>query len=192
MKKIIALLLALAMVLSLAACGASEPAPTEAPATEAPAAAPEAPAAPEAAPAAPEVPSLDPSLLQQAINDVPDEAAATTPDVPSAVSLDNLGTEAPAPEVNPLTTAAPAADFSTPESPAAPADPATAPADEAQKSTPSVAFNDPASQPDAPKHGKNIDLSKFTERVKQHPMPFIIGGGAIIIIGLVLILAFAV
>ena len=154
--------------------------------------APEAPAAPEAAPAAPEVPSLDPSLLQQAINDVPDEAAATTPDVPSAVSLDNLGTEAPAPEVNPLTTAAPAADFSTPEAPAAPADPATAPADEAQKSTPSVAFNDPASQPDAPKHGKNIDLSKFTERVKQHPMPFIIGGGAIIIIGLVLILAFAV
>ena len=38
MKKLIALLLALAMVLSLAACGSSEPAPTEAPAapTEAP------------------------------------------------------------------------------------------------------------------------------------------------------------
>ena len=53
MKKLIALLLALAMVLSLAACGASEPAATEAlkadaPAAEAPAAeAPAAPAAPE-------------------------------------------------------------------------------------------------------------------------------------------------
>ena len=48
MKKLIAMLLAMVMVLSLAACGASEPAPTEAPATEAPAAAPEAPAAPAA------------------------------------------------------------------------------------------------------------------------------------------------
>ena len=47
MKKLIAMLLALVMVLSLAACGASEPAATEAPAPEAPAAT-EAPAAPEA------------------------------------------------------------------------------------------------------------------------------------------------
>ena len=50
MKKIIALLLALSMVLCLAACGASEPeapAATEAPKQEAPAT-PEAPAAPEA------------------------------------------------------------------------------------------------------------------------------------------------
>ena len=46
MKKALALLLALVMVLSLAACGAKEEAPaaTEAPAAEAPAAAPEAPA----------------------------------------------------------------------------------------------------------------------------------------------------
>ena len=44
MKKLTALLLALAMVLSLAACGASEPAATEAPKAEAPAAT-EAPAA---------------------------------------------------------------------------------------------------------------------------------------------------
>ena len=44
MKKLFALLLALAMVLSMAACGASEPAATEAPAAEAPAAT-EAPAA---------------------------------------------------------------------------------------------------------------------------------------------------
>ena len=52
MKKIIALLIALVMVLSLAACGASAPAETEAPAAEAPAAAPEAPEAPaEEAPA---------------------------------------------------------------------------------------------------------------------------------------------
>ena len=46
MKKIIALLLALVLTLGLVACGASEPAPTEAPKTDAPAAAPEAPAAP--------------------------------------------------------------------------------------------------------------------------------------------------
>ena len=51
MKKLFALLLALAMVLSLAACGASEAPATEAPATEAPAT--EAPAT-EAAPAGPE------------------------------------------------------------------------------------------------------------------------------------------
>ncbi len=49
MKKILALIMALVMVLTLAACGASEPAPTEAPAADAPAApaAPEAPAAEE-------------------------------------------------------------------------------------------------------------------------------------------------
>ena len=49
MKKLIALMLALVMVLSLAACGSSEPAATEAPATEAPKTetpATEAPAAP--------------------------------------------------------------------------------------------------------------------------------------------------
>ena len=55
MKKLIAMLLALVMVLSLAACGASEPAPAP---TEAPKA--EAPAAPEAeAPAAPEAPAVE-------------------------------------------------------------------------------------------------------------------------------------
>ena len=50
MKKLFALLLALAMVLSLAACGASEAPATEAPATEAPAA--DAPATEAPAPAA--------------------------------------------------------------------------------------------------------------------------------------------
>ena len=45
MKKLIAMLLALVMVLSLAACGASAPAPTEAPKAEEPKA--EAPAEPE-------------------------------------------------------------------------------------------------------------------------------------------------
>ena len=54
MKKIIALLLARAMVLSLAACGAAE-APAAPAATEAPAAAPAATEAAPAAPAAPEV-----------------------------------------------------------------------------------------------------------------------------------------
>ena len=47
MKKIIALLLALVLTMGLVACGASEPAATEAPKAEAPAAT-EAPAAPEA------------------------------------------------------------------------------------------------------------------------------------------------
>ena len=47
MKKIIALLLVLAMAFGLVACGASEPAATEAPKADAPAAAPEAPAAAE-------------------------------------------------------------------------------------------------------------------------------------------------
>ena len=50
MKKLLSLILALAMVLSLAACGSSEPAATEAPKTDAPAA--EAPAATEAPAAA--------------------------------------------------------------------------------------------------------------------------------------------
>ena len=45
MKKLISLLLVLAMALTLVACGASEPAATEAPKADAPAAAPEAPAA---------------------------------------------------------------------------------------------------------------------------------------------------
>ena len=46
MKKILALLLALTMVMSLAACGSKTEAPTEAPATEAPATAAPATAAP--------------------------------------------------------------------------------------------------------------------------------------------------
>ena len=63
MKKLIAMLLALVMVLSLAACGASEPAPapTEAPKAEAPA----APEAPEA-PAEPEAPAVEPVTLNVA------------------------------------------------------------------------------------------------------------------------------
>lgn len=58
MKKLIALLLALVMVLGLAACGAAEaPAATEAPAADAPAA--EAPAAESDAPAAANDPAID-------------------------------------------------------------------------------------------------------------------------------------
>ena len=58
MKKLIAMLLALVMVLSLAACGASAPAPTEAPKAEEPA----APAATEA-PAEPAAPAVEPVTL---------------------------------------------------------------------------------------------------------------------------------
>ena len=57
MKKLIAMLLAMVMVLSLAACGASEPAPTEAPKAETPA----APAT--EAPAEPEAPAVEPVTL---------------------------------------------------------------------------------------------------------------------------------
>ena len=161
-----------------AAAPTLDPAPTF---NAAPAMSPEATVTPEA-PAMPEAPTLDPSLLQQAIADVPEEAAATTPDIPSAVTLDSLGnaTEQPAPEAVPSSM---------------PTDPTTgAPvvADEATKTTPSVAFNDPAQQPDAAKHGKNIDLGKLLETIKQRPVLAIVGGGALIIIILVLILAFAI
>ena len=166
----------------------------------APAMSPEANVTPEA-PAMPEAPTLDPSLLQQAIADVPEEAAATTPDIPSAVTLNSLGnaTEQPAApaEASPFTGAAPSANFAAPEAEPSsmPTDPTTgAPvvADEATKTTPSVAFNDPAQQPDAAKHGKDIDLGKLLETIKQRPVLAIVGGGALIIIILVLILAFAI
>lgn len=166
--------------------------------------APVMPAAPEA-PAMPEAPTLDPSLLQQAIADVPEEAAVTTPEVPSAVPLDNLGNTAEQPvapaETSPFTGAAPSANFATPEAEAeaepapAPTDPTTGTpiaTDEANKTTPSVAFNDPAQQPDDVKHAKDIDFSKLIEKIKQRPVIAIIGGGAIIIVILILILAFAI
>ena len=59
MKKLIAMLLALVMVLSLAACGASAPAPTEAPKAEEPKV--EAPV--EETPAEPEAPAVEPVTL---------------------------------------------------------------------------------------------------------------------------------
>lgn len=68
MKKLISLLLVLAMALALVACGASEPAATEAPATDAPAAAPEAPAAAPEAPAA-EVTTYDVGVAIYQYND---------------------------------------------------------------------------------------------------------------------------
>ena len=64
MKKLISLLLVLAMALTLVACGASEPA-----ATEAPAAAPEAPAAAPEAPAAAEVTTYDVGVAIYQYND---------------------------------------------------------------------------------------------------------------------------
>ena len=169
------------------------PAP-EAPATPeaAPAPAPEAPAA--EAPVTPDVPTIDPSLLQQAIADVPEEAAATTPDAPSAVPLDNAAPatpEATAVDTSLFAGAAPAADLSaTPANVAAMA-PNPTPGEAEQKSTPSVAFNDPASQPDAAKPHE-IKMPAFVEKLKKNPVVLIIGGSAIIIIALVLIIAFAV
>ena len=147
--------------------------------------------------AIPEVPTIDASLLQEAIADVPEEAAATTPNVPSAVSLDNIAADPAAsagPEASPFSSAAPAANFSTPEeAPATPADPNAAPTDgEAQKTTPSVAFNDPAQQPDAGKGGKKIDLSGIVEKIKSRPMLAIFGIGTVVIVALILILAFAI
>ena len=63
MKKLIAMLLALVLVLGLAACGASTPAPTEAPKAEP--AAPAEPAATEA-PAEPAAPAVEPVTLNVA------------------------------------------------------------------------------------------------------------------------------
>ncbi|MBQ3275045.1 hypothetical protein IJH46_01325 [Candidatus Saccharibacteria bacterium] len=162
-----------------------------------------------------DAPTLDPSLLQQAINDVPEEAAETTPPVPSAVNLSNLGDATPAPAPisapsmdpmmganpmaapaapSPFATAAPAADFSAP-APEAPVDPSVDPNAamnpafaEAPKTTPSVAFNDPAQAPEKPGFKKPA----FLDGKKINPVILIVGGGALIIIALVLILAFAV
>ena len=159
------------------------------------------------------VPTLDPSLLQQAINDVPDEATEGAPVVPSAVNINNLGdAPAPAPEAPMMTDpmmAAPAADFSTPSpfATAAPAADFSAPAPEApvnpsantaagvpgfaepQKTTPSVAFNDPAQ---APEPQKGFKKPAFLEGKKLNPVLLIVLGGAIVIVALVLLLAFAV
>ena len=169
--------------------GFANPAAAAAPSMEAPAAAPTAPAMPDG-------PTIDPALLQQAIADVPDEALATTPEVPSAVPLDNIGAEAQAtPEINPLTTATPAADFSAGDPAAATPDTAAAGVvpnpDDQQKTTPSVAFNDPANQPDAPApHG--FKKPAFIDKLKEKPVLLIVGGATIVIIALVLIIAFAV
>ncbi len=169
--------------------GIQNPAAAAAPIMQAPAATPVAPTMPEG-------PTIDPAILQQAIADVPDEALATTPDVPSAVSLNNLGGEAPAtPDVNPLTTTAPSADFSAdPTANAAQAaDPtaATLPTEEQSKTTPSVAFNDPANQPDAPAP-HSLKTPAFIDKLKERPVLLIVGGATIIIIALVLIITFAV
>lgn len=157
---------------------------------------PVAPVAPEA-PAMPEAPTIDASLLQEAIADVPDEAAATTPETPSAVPLDNLGApaEAPAEEVSPFAGAAPAMDTPVAPTPETPADPNAAPvnptaptADEGAKNPPSVAFNDPAQQPDAKSHA-SIQIPAIVEKLKANPVALIVGGALIIIIALVLIIA---
>ncbi|MBQ6130700.1 hypothetical protein IJI72_03385 [Candidatus Saccharibacteria bacterium] len=181
------------------------PAPAPAPEAAVPLTAPTP--APEMAPLAasplPEAPTFDPSLLQEAIADVPKEATENPLPDASATPLDSLGSASPFANV-----AAPSADFTTAPS----ADLSPAPADgvsagtpdasfaDAPKSTPSVAFNDPAAAPDAPAPGTEpktqkpgtIDLSQISDKVKKlNPIILIVGGSAIIIIGLVLLIAFA-
>ena len=70
MKKIISLLLVLAMMLGLVACGASKPAETEAPATEAAPAATEAPVVETEAPATEAALVVDTQILMEADNDM--------------------------------------------------------------------------------------------------------------------------
>ena len=70
MKKIISLLLVLVMMLGLVACGASKPAETEAPATEAAPAATEAPVVETEAPATEAALVVDTQILMEADNDM--------------------------------------------------------------------------------------------------------------------------
>ena len=90
MKKFLSILLALAMVLALAACGASEPAPaaTEAPATEAPAA--EAPAAAETEAARPHFEKLTLEFVPSKDADVIIAGTANLPELVKA-EMANLG-----------------------------------------------------------------------------------------------------
>ena len=65
------------------------------------------------------------------------------------------------------------------------------PADgEPQKTTPSVAFNDPAQQPDAAPH--KFKKPSFLEGKKINPVVAIIAGSAIVIIALIVIIAFVI
>ncbi|MBQ3261348.1 hypothetical protein IJH29_01690 [Candidatus Saccharibacteria bacterium] len=161
---------------------------------------PETPAMPPADSSfPPDAPTIDPSLLAQAINDVPEEAAATTPAAPSAVSLDNLAesdasdsTSDTSNDLSAFTSAAPAAEF-TDQSTAS--NPNTAEAqtiDEPQKQTPSVAFNDPAQMPDKPAAYQPSKPSPLDKLKKINPLILIGVGGALLILALILIIAFAV
>ncbi len=152
-----------------------------------------------AAPTMPEAPTLDVSLLQEAIADVPEEAAVTTPDVPSAVSLDNIGAASGTPnmagntsDVSPFTATTSTTDFYTSDTAQTASTDINNMSAEEPKTTPSVAFNDPAQQPDNEKHRKDINLSSIAEKLKKHTVLVVFGGGFIIILILVLILAFAV
>lgn len=150
----------------------------------------------------PAAPTIDPSLLQQAIADVPKEATQNPLPDASATTLDALSS---ADSSSPFSNiSAPSADFSTtPSDPSLTGSTEDATATdtsfaESQKSTPSVAFNDPASAPDAPAPGKepnapakgNIDLSQVTDKLKKiNPVILIVGGSAFVIIGLILLIA---
>lgn len=170
------------------------PSLAEAPVAPAPSLSPTEPSAPLA------VPTLDPSLLQEAIADVPSEAAPTNDDAPSPFSVTapnaDFSETSPGESVSPLEAAT-----STEEEVSAP----TSPFESEKRSTPSVAFNDPASQPDAPAPGtdpgkaKGLNLSTpeflskaLEEGKKINPVILIVAGSAVIIIGLVLLIAFAI
>ena len=124
---------------------------------------PAAPIAPEPPVTADAIsaPTIDSSLLQQAINDVPD-ANGNLPPTPADSSV------------------IPSADAAAPA-------PFT---EEAPKATPSVAFNDPAQAPDAPKPFSPKKPS-FLDGKKINPVILIVAGSAIIIIALVILIAFA-
>ncbi len=156
------------------------PASPEMAAPQAPITGNPAPAIPEAPAGIPEMPTIDPALLQEAIADVPD-GATPAPEQPAAVSV-----EGPAPDESPFATAAPTMDTNpTPEQPTTPAE------GEPQKTTPSVAFNDPASQPDgATAH--RIKKPSFLDGKKINPVVAIVAGSAIIIVALILVIAFVI
>ena len=136
--------------------------------------APEAPAAPMMA--APDLSAPAPMAPDPSLGAAP--AAPGFEAAPAAAPMDA--------SMNPAMMAAPAANPSLVAAQTIPGpDPFAAPA----QSTPSVAFNDPAQAPDAPQFGKKPSPFDFIKKV--NPVVLIVGGGLIVIIALVLILAFA-
>lgn len=142
----------------------------------------------------PQAPTIDPSLLQEAINDVPEEATAPQAG-PQAMTLESINTAQSSPastpqemppvetaDASPFASAAPTANFSSANTYETPTSEPVQP--------PSVAFNDPAAAPDKPKTGLQAPIKIDFKKI--NPVYLIVGGGAFIIIALILILAFAI